>query len=526
MAELGQTDDPSDLIPGDPATISSDLRELVGTITTADEISARLGRIDPVQWVGEASEAFRSAFGDEPPKWAHVVEAAGRGGQALCDFADVLTWGQGEAQRAIELYHQAQAASRAAAARYDALAQSAKAGGQTLGPFQDPGVAAAQEAQAILNAARQQVEQAGGEVASALGFEPDGEGGYTRTFGQNEWGAGRREMERHWDPATGRWVEQDPGGWQENDHGRSYRREWGSQADGLMHDSIRRTLAEFGIEVPFADALGLNVRRSETGAATEWVGGEAERSFAAGGISGRGSAEGSLLGANAGAYNEVTENGVTAGANAEAYLARGSVEGEVDLGHGVDAAGSAAGMVGASAGAEGNVDAFGAQGNAEAFVGARAEAAGELNLGPHAGVSASGEAMAGAEASARGSVGLSGAEVSGEAFAGARASGEVGAEVAGVGAGVNGEAWAGVGVEGSAQFGMGDDGQFHVGASAGAAFGVGGRVGFDVTIDPGGVAEAVNEAAGAVGGVASDVRETVGGAPSDMRGAVGAVLGF
>ncbi|MEU6646892.1 putative T7SS-secreted protein [Saccharomonospora sp. NPDC046836] len=518
MVELGQTNNPKDLIPGEPEVITSDLRELIGTITTADEIGGSLGRIDPVQWVGEASNAFRSAFGNEPPKWIRAVEAAGQGGQSLCDFGDVLTWGQGEAQRAIELYHQAQAASRAAAARYDALAQVAQSVGEAIGIFQDPGQAAAQEAQAILDAARQQVEQAGGLVARALGFESDGEGGYTRPFGENEWGAGQRQTQRRWDPETGQWVEEDPGGWQQNQHGRSYQREWGSQADGLLHDELRDTLAEFGIEIPFSEMLGLEEGRWENGTGIEWMGGSAEGDFDAGWLSGRGKAEGSLLGANAGNYYEVTADGINAGANAEAYLARGSAEGELDFGGGVTAEGRAEGMVGASAGAEGSVDAFGAQGSAEAFVGARAEAGGEMNFGDHGSVSASGEAMAGAEASGQASIGLTGVEAGGEAFAGARASGEVGAEVAGVGAGVNGEAWAGVGIQGSAQFGMGDDGKFHIGASGGAALGVGGKVGFDVTIDPGGVVDAVGDAAGAVGDVASGVR--------DAAGAVGNFLGF
>ncbi|WP_298177051.1 hypothetical protein [Saccharomonospora sp.] len=49
MAELGQTDNPRDLVPGEPEAISDDLRELIGTLTSLDEIGGSLGRIDPVQ---------------------------------------------------------------------------------------------------------------------------------------------------------------------------------------------------------------------------------------------------------------------------------------------------------------------------------------------------------------------------------------------------------------------------------------------------------------------------------------------
>ncbi|WP_024873719.1 putative T7SS-secreted protein [Saccharomonospora piscinae] len=518
MAELGQTNDPRALVPGEPEVISGDLRVLIDTITATDEIGAGLGRIDPVGWAGAASNAFRSAFGEEPPRWARAVELAGQGGQQLSDFADVLNWGQGEAQRAIELYHQAQAASRAAAAEYDAVAMLAQAAGQLLAPFTDPGQGVAQEAQAVLDAARQEVERAGGAVAMAFGFQPDGEGTFSRPFGESEFGADQRQTQRQWDPATGQWVDVDPGGWQDTPLGRSYQREWGSQADGLMHDKVRDTLADFGIEVPFAEALGLTPDKGETGTGTEWLGGSTDGEFSAGDVSGRGAAEGSVLGANAGSHYEITPDGITAGANAEAYLARGSAEGELDLGHGVTANGSAEGTVGASAGAQGSVDAFGAQGSAEAFVGARGDISGGMEFGDHASVSANGDAMAGAEAGLDGSIGLTGGQVSGEAFAGGRAGADVGAEVAGVGAGVNGEVWAGAGIAGDAQFGMGDDGKFHIGASGGVALGVGGKVGFDVAIDPGGVTDAVGDAASAVGGAAS----AVGGAAST----VGNVLGF
>ncbi|WP_298177052.1 hypothetical protein [Saccharomonospora sp.] len=359
-------------------------------------------------------------------------------------------------------------------------------------------------------------------VAMALGFSPDGEGGYKHSFGESEWGAEQRTTQRRWDPETGKWVDEDPGGWQHNRHGSSYKNEWGSQADGLMHDKLRDLLGGFGIEIPFAETFGLEEGRTESRNSIDWMGGDASGDFEFGPMSGKGSAEGSLLGAGAGAYREVTADGITAGADAEAYLAKGGVQGEVGLGHGVNASGKAEGMVGASAEATGSVDAFDTKGNAEAFIGARADASGEMNFGDHASVSANGDAMAGATVSAEGSVGLTGVNVGGEAFAGARAGGDVGAEVAGVGAGVNGEVWTGAGVEGNAQFGMGDDGKFHVGASVGVGLGVGGKVGFDVSVDPGGVVDAVGDAANAVG----EVGNAMGNTTRNAAEAVGDFFGF
>ena len=48
-----------------------------------------------------------------------------------------------------------------------------------------------------------------------------------------------------------------------------------------------------------------------------------------------------------------------------------------------------------------------------------------------------------------------------------------------------GEAWAGAGAEANATFGKNEDGGWTIGAEAGAGLGVGGKVGFEVTVDPG-----------------------------------------
>jgi len=535
VAQLGQTDDPKALVPGEPEAISTDLSSLVDPINVADQIGSSLGTIDPVGWIGDAASTFRSVFSEEPPKWGQAVEALGQGGEKLADYADVLTWGQGEAQRAIELYHQARAASRAAKAQYDALrALGPMVGGPLaapIGPFQDPGAPAMAEAQQILDAARKAVAAEGGIIAMALGLTHDEGGRFSHSFGEQEFGADNRQTQRRFNPETGQWEDVDPGGWQTDENGnRSYQNTVGDEpADKLMHDGARDLFDSLGIPLPGPGMLGIDPVRHEVGAGTEVMGGDFEVGAGAGPMSVGASGSGSLLGAESGAYAEVTEDGFAAGANAEAYLAKGEVAGEFDTGMGVSGSGNASGFYGAEAGAQASVDALGAQASAEAFVGAKADAAGEVNLGDHASVSASGEAMAGAEASADASVGLTGADVSAEAFAGAKASGDVGGEVAGVGAGVNGEAWAGVGASADAQFGMGDDGKFHIGASAGAALGVGGKVGFDVTVDPGGVVDAVTSAGQAAYDTGQAVGEAVNGVrdkAGDVVGGIGNALGF
>lgn len=361
------------------------------------------------------------------------------------------------------MYTQAQAASRAAAAQYDVQAQAAQAAGQVLAAFSDPGQAAAQNAQGILAQARQAVTQAGGAVAYAFGLEPDGEGGYSKSFGDQKFGSDHRRKET-WDPEKGEYV--DEGGWQRNRTGGSYSKQWGDEADGLLDSKIGDLLKGMGIDVP--EVTG------EASAGVSLLDGSIGGEFDAGLVSGRGNLEGAVLGADASASGSASwVTGLSGKAEAEAYLARGSAEGQ-------------------------------------------------LNFGDHANVHGEADGMIGAKASADGHLGWTGGEGHAEAFAGGKIHGEVGAEVAGVGVGANAEGWAGIGAEAGGQFGMGDDGKFHVGAHAGVAVGLGGKLGFDVAVDPGEVVSTVTDVASDVGDVASDVGHGIAsGAKS-----VGHFLGF
>jgi hypothetical protein len=435
VAQLGQTTNPKDLIPGEPELITGDLRALVKTLRQVVRVGNDLGGIDPGGWTGDASTAFRTAFSAEPPKWLSAGEELGGGGGALADYGDALVKSQAEAQQAIEMHLQAQAATRVAAAQYDAQVLT----GTAAEPFNDPGQAAAQAAQQKLDNARKGVQAVASAVVLALGFESDGKGGFKKKLDKKgrEWGSEvRPENEKG----------KDPGGWSEN--GRSWKGKSGTESDDLLTSTLGKLLGDLGVDMHEHEW-------SKNPNAEVWEG-EKHGQFDKGPFTGEGKAEAAVLGVGAEAHMERSWAGVTVGAGAEAYLAKASAEGEV-------------------------------------------------KLGQHVGVSGSGEVFVGAEAKAEGTIGWLGAKGDAEAFAGARAKGEAGAEVAGIGAGVNGEAWAGIGAEASGQFGMGEDGKFHVGASAGLALGLGGKVGFDVSVDPGEVADTVMDVADDVGNVAKDV---------------------
>ncbi|WP_326569296.1 hypothetical protein VSH64_47470 [Amycolatopsis rhabdoformis] len=465
-AELGETTDPKELIPGEPRFISGDLKDMVRNIQKMAAISDGLSGVDAKQWTGEASDRFRETFGQEPKKWFETIGVLGTGANALADYGDVLTRSQAKAQQALELYTQGQAATRAASAQWTVDAYRALTGGHQIPAFADPGQGATQQAERILAAARAELEEIGGSTAEKLGFKKESDGTYKKDLGDgHEFGADHRNKKPVWDDEKKEWVEEDPGGWQSHGKSKNYSREFGTQSDGMLTDKLGGLLEKFGIDTSESTV--------SASAGVDLVDGSLDGKFGDGTFGGSGKVEGAAIGAGAEAHAGAGPLGLNAGASAEAYLAKGSAQGEI-------------------------------------------------HYGDHMSIKGDASAEVGAKASAQGSIGWSGMQGSLEGFAGARIEGNAGAEVGGVTAGVHGEAWAGVGAEASGQFGMGDDGKFHVGASLGVALGIGGKVGFDISIDPGEVVDTVQDVAGDVADVASDVGHGI----ANAAGAVGDFLGF
>jgi len=145
------------------------------------------------------------------------------------------------------------------------------------------------------------------------------------------------------------------------------------------------------------------------------------------------------------------------------------------------------GEANASAGA--SKDGVNAKIGASGYLG-EATAEGSASYGP-AEVGVKGKANVGAEAGANAALGPEGVDVGAKGFVGATAGVDGHADVAGLRVGGTAEGWYGLGVEGRARFGWGPDGSFTIGADAGVAVGVGGKVGFNVTVNPGKVQKAV-----------------------------------
>jgi hypothetical protein len=183
--QLGQTNDPKQLVHGDVGAIQQSVGHLQKFAAAFEETAQGLNGMDTSHWNGDAADAFQQALGKHVPLWSDAGEACSAAAQALDAFAHTVQWAQSQAQEAIELYNRGQQATQQAQAQhaqqvaaYNQAAQSynqASAAGQNSGPppqqpgaFSDPGNALRQQAQEILDRARQQRDTAATQAQSAV----------------------------------------------------------------------------------------------------------------------------------------------------------------------------------------------------------------------------------------------------------------------------------------------------------------------------------------------------------------------
>ena len=434
MAELGQTDDPKALIPGEPEAVTGVADDLRARARTMEDVAAGLSGVRIPDWEGPASSAFWDEFTPEAANWRLGRDAMNTAARALDGHASSLGWAQGQAAEAIALWEQGEQATRQAMGSGMPFgqpfgAQPLGAQPSTLG-LTDPGAALRRQAIDVLERAREQLRKAGDTQASAI------EQLAGKADGAPTWLTGPAQVVQTKGPQkvavdikqTESWLEK---GERQQSEGSRFARygQWGHEFDRRQGPGVNATVVG-------AKAEGSLFSSTAVGA-TQF-----------GDVTLGGQAEAKALGAEASANAGISRDGINAQAKVNAYLAQVGVEGSAHYGP-AEVGGSAQGFVGAEAGAHG-------------------------------------------------SVGLDGVRVGADAFAGAKAVGELHGDIGGLGAGATGEAWAGAGAEANATFGKNEDGGWTIGAEAGAGLGVGGKVGFEVTVDPGELKDSVVDAAGAL----------------------------
>lgn len=376
-AQLGSTQDPRELIPGNPSKLTADADKLDGHAKTLDGIGDELGSVRIPSWHGQACDAFWEDFSGQKQKWFRGSDALGAAAGALREYSRALQWAQGQAEEAIRLY--------------DAGDES---GGEQ-----------------VLASARAHVE-AEGDAAAKKFKAQGGEGDnapdwlfWASEATQDDTGATSRKIQR---TELERAPETRPIG------------AWGDHKN--MTQAEREALRE-------GKGPGITVAGPSVTADAKVWGAEAKGrgEFAGGEVSGKAGVN--LLGVDASAGVGLVDGNATAQASGKAYLAQATAEGKYGVGV-FEASGKGEAYVGAEAGVKGSIGTDGVHVGGEAFAGAKATAEGHASVAG-VGVGGTAEAWAGAGAEAHFDAGMKDGKIviGGDLGVGLGVGGKLGAQI-------------------------------------------------------------------------------------------------
>jgi hypothetical protein len=183
-SELGDTDDPKELVPGDVATLEETASGLRKLSVACQEAYAGVSKLDVGHWTGDAAEKFGSYFSAETPKWRDAAEAFGPAVDALTTYKGAVERAQRDAAEAIRIHNEAKAETEAAEKQYDAASSrhekatldavfTGDAAPGPLAPFSDPGKAKREQAERILADARKALKEAAAQAAAVINKSKD-----------------------------------------------------------------------------------------------------------------------------------------------------------------------------------------------------------------------------------------------------------------------------------------------------------------------------------------------------------------
>ncbi|TSB32795.1 putative T7SS-secreted protein [Streptomyces benahoarensis] len=344
-AELGETKDPKELIPGntgDLESVADSLRKASGKF---EDTGTRLGGVRISGWSGKASDQFWEKFSGEKKNWLYAADAMSDAASAVSKYASALSGAQQQAAEAIDLW---------------------ESGDET-------------QARTVLNAARQSLKEeagtAGKKLADLAGGASNAPDWLTKAGGvaeqQKESGKGSQTF---------------------------WEKEGKSPTDPSRRWSRNRPFGTTSPEEPGGKKPGPEVKLWERkGEASVWGSeAEGEKQVGDGKLSGKAGLK--LLGAEGTVGASYKDGNLEAKVGGTAYLAKASAEGGYENGA-FEAKGDASAFAGLDASATAAVGKEGAHLGAEAFAGAKATASGHADVGGiGAGATAEGWAGAGAEA--------------------------------------------------------------------------------------------------------------------------------
>ncbi|MGW3273881.1 putative T7SS-secreted protein [Streptomyces kronopolitis] len=174
MAELGESRDPKDLVPGDANAVEATARLLTQFGQTLSRVGLGLRDLDHGGWKGKAADAFHSFYDGEPKRWITCGDAFHDAARSLTSYSNTLAWAQEQADQAISLWEHGEQQTRQAKATYERAAQQAQEqgsgvdGASALAPFSDPGEATREQARSLLHQGRSQVQANGSRSAGVV----------------------------------------------------------------------------------------------------------------------------------------------------------------------------------------------------------------------------------------------------------------------------------------------------------------------------------------------------------------------
>ncbi|MFD4558860.1 putative T7SS-secreted protein [Streptomyces sp. NPDC058469] len=173
---LGHTEDPTELVHGNPGKVRESAKHLKDFHTAFDDVGQGMKKVGSSGWTGEAGNAFREKFEMHPTKWLQAADACEDAATALDSYADTIKWAQDKAHEAIDLYKRGTKSYETAAEAYNKKvgAYNVKAlAGEDPGPKPDPfdesvGKADMNKAADILDDARRGRNEASAKAAAAI----------------------------------------------------------------------------------------------------------------------------------------------------------------------------------------------------------------------------------------------------------------------------------------------------------------------------------------------------------------------
>ncbi|MFG2264766.1 putative T7SS-secreted protein [Streptomyces sp. NPDC048720] len=169
--QLGESEDPKELVHGDPAKLRETAGHLRNFATSFGAVAAGMRKLDSSEFKGEAADAFRKKFAKHQVKWGQAAEACGQAAEALENFAHTVEWAQAQAREAVAKYREGTSASDEHRQKVQTYNLAVELGQRDPGPKpseQDPGDEAKHAAERILSDARGQRTQLAAEAADRL----------------------------------------------------------------------------------------------------------------------------------------------------------------------------------------------------------------------------------------------------------------------------------------------------------------------------------------------------------------------